>query len=126
MSGSKPLSSVVKAKEINYYIFTFSFQVFYRFIYNGDIKEGEEIAKNLISTCPSEPLLNNVEPVSYDIFQRSCDHLYEHGLFYYLHPGHFLESKCLVSCIVYVAVFKISKRFCYHQCLSSPNVHLAN
>eukprot|EP00794_Sanderia_malayensis_P015810 gene15810-17405_t len=59
------------------------FQVIYRLLYVGDLEKGRLIVDQLLSTCPVESLLCDIQPVSYDVFQRSCDHMYEQGLYFY-------------------------------------------
>eukprot|EP00112_Aurelia_sp_Birch-Aquarium-sp1_P017902 Seg42.6_Seg42.7 transcript_id=Seg42.6_Seg42.7/GoldUCD/mRNA.D3Y31 product="FAD-linked oxidoreductase" protein_id=Seg42.6_Seg42.7/GoldUCD/D3Y31 len=69
-----------------------SFQVFYRLLYVGNVEEGDAIVSMLLQSCPPVPLLNKIEHASYDVFQRSCDFLYEAGQYLYQSPGHFLRE----------------------------------
>ena len=57
----------------------------------------------MLQSCPPVPLLNKVEHVSYDVFQRSCDFLYEAGQYLYQSPGHFLKGKS--SAVMNLACF---------------------
>eukprot|EP00795_Rhopilema_esculentum_P010196 gene10196-18873_t len=65
--------------------------VFYRLLYVGSTDDGFAAINMLLQSCTAVPLYKDIQPVAYDVFQKSCDFLYEGGMHFYQSPGHFLE-----------------------------------
>merc|ERR1719378_300914 len=74
------------------YIGKSRFQVICRLLYVGEVDKGMKVVEDLLSSCPATPLRNAIQPVRYDVFQKSCDHLHENGLYSYQSPGHLLTE----------------------------------
>jgi len=92
-----------------------SFQVFYRLLYVGNLNDGSAIVNMLLQSCPAAPLFKDIQPLSYDVFQASCDYMYESGKHVYQSPGHFLEDLTdhyIDTIVDSMSVLNVTENYC--------------